>query len=205
MKVTYIIARYEENIDWLKPIMKHCIIYNKGKKLNIPNEVCLENVGRESHSYLKYIIDNYDNLADICIFSQGDIHDHINRKTNPVYYYLMKQGLEAFQFGTSMPRRTMNRYSNDMNWGSNPKIIWADEFKDGNHISFLQWFRENISKKPLKNKLYFYTNALFAVTKKKIKHRPKSYYENLIKQVDWHVNPVEGHYFERSWYYIFNS
>ena len=31
-----------------------------------------------------------------------------------------------------------------------------------------------------------------------------AYNENLIKEVNWDTNPIEGHYFERSWYYIFN-
>jgi len=33
-----------------------------------------ENVGREGHAYLEYIIDNYDNLPTHILFSQGMVH-----------------------------------------------------------------------------------------------------------------------------------
>ena len=56
MQYKIVVARYNENIDWLKSEMNNCIIYNKGNKLNIPNEIMLENVGRESEKYLNFII-----------------------------------------------------------------------------------------------------------------------------------------------------
>ena len=71
-----VVARYNENIDWLNSEKDHCIIYNKSKPLNIPNEIILPNVGRESHTYLYHIIENYDNLSDKTIFFQGNIRDH---------------------------------------------------------------------------------------------------------------------------------
>ena len=51
-----IVARYNEDIDWLASEMHNCIIYNKGEKLGLSNEICLPNVGRESETYLNYII-----------------------------------------------------------------------------------------------------------------------------------------------------
>ena len=60
-----IIARYNENINWLNSLVNNCIIYNKGEKLDIDNQIILKNVGRESHTYLNYIISNYENLPNI--------------------------------------------------------------------------------------------------------------------------------------------
>ena len=53
------------DLEWLNPIIDNCIIYNKGNKLGLSNEIILDNVGREAETYLHYIIDNYDNLPDI--------------------------------------------------------------------------------------------------------------------------------------------
>ena len=53
------------------------IIYNKGNPLSDDfNHIVLNNVGREGHSFYKYIYDNYDNLTDYTIFLQGNPFDH---------------------------------------------------------------------------------------------------------------------------------
>ena len=45
-------------------------IYNKGDS-HIPNSISLHNVGRESHTYLYHIVNNWDKLADRTVFFQG--------------------------------------------------------------------------------------------------------------------------------------
>ena len=73
-----IVARYNEDVSWTKQF-PNVLIYNKGEKLNEEegyNEVMLNNVGRESHTYYKYIYDNYDNLDDYTAFLQGNPFDH---------------------------------------------------------------------------------------------------------------------------------
>ena len=76
MKINIVVARYNENIEWTKQF-PNVIIYNKGNKLKDDiNNICLNNVGREGHTYYKYICDNYDNLEDYTIFLQGRPFDH---------------------------------------------------------------------------------------------------------------------------------
>ncbi len=73
MKIELVVARYNEDLSWLKKINKNIkiTIYNKGDPINFKN-IKLPNVGRESHTYLTHILNNYDNLADITIFTQAD-------------------------------------------------------------------------------------------------------------------------------------
>jgi hypothetical protein len=76
MKTEIVIARYNENLDWLKKIKKSkdlkITVYNKGPDdIDVPF-IRLPNIGRESHTYLYHIINNYDNLANQTIFCQGD-------------------------------------------------------------------------------------------------------------------------------------
>lgn len=74
-KMTMVVARYNENLNWLKPVPWDYIVYNKGED-NLPkwvkNEIKLPNIGREAHTYLTFIIDNYDNLPDYTVFLQGN-------------------------------------------------------------------------------------------------------------------------------------
>ena len=78
-KLEIVVARYNEELDWLKKIPKtfKITIYNKGLDniKNVPSTatiIKLPNIGRESHTYLYHIIENYDKLADKTVFCQGD-------------------------------------------------------------------------------------------------------------------------------------
>jgi len=73
-----VVARYNENLDWINNLNKdiNIFIYNKGEKINSIENTSLPNIGREAHTYLTHIVNNYDNLDDILIFSQGN-PDHI--------------------------------------------------------------------------------------------------------------------------------
>lgn len=51
---------------WTK-LLSNVIIYNKGTPQRC-NQILLNNVGREGHTYYKHICDNYDNLADYTFF-----------------------------------------------------------------------------------------------------------------------------------------
>jgi len=213
MTTKYIISRYDEKIGWLHPILGDCIIFNKGKKLGIPNEHCIPNLGRESETYLRFLIENYDDLPDCCVFSQGGIKDHMNIRLFRMKPHLYLKQLEIEAMG-NIPQTSDWRYrvrgedyKNHISWGINPKISSqngrGDPAKKENHLIFKDWFQKNIKTIP-KKELFHYPFALFAVTKEQIQTHPKEYYENLIKEVNWDINPIEGHYFERSWYYIFN-
>ena len=79
MDKALIIARYNEDLSWLKEFKDfRIIVYNKGDKLsdNLFYEVInLENKGRESHTWLHHIVKNYNNLNEISVFLQGKIDD----------------------------------------------------------------------------------------------------------------------------------
>jgi hypothetical protein len=88
MNVEIVIARYNEDISWINkiPSKTKITIYNKGiDDIKYPS-IKLPNVGRESHTYLTHIIDNYDNLADTTIFTQGEPFFH-----SPNFIELVKE------------------------------------------------------------------------------------------------------------------
>lgn len=76
MNYSIVIARFNEDISWTSEY-KNVQIYNKGTDLNNFETIKLDNVGREGHTYIKYIVDNYKNLPDYVIFLQGNPFDHL--------------------------------------------------------------------------------------------------------------------------------
>jgi hypothetical protein len=210
MSYQIVVAQYEEDISWLNKELHNCIIYNKGKNgLNINNIIRLPNIGRESHTYLYHIINNYDKLADITVFTQGRISDHKPEYKNNLVNYILKIKKEAEQFGISkygthtyLPNDD-SCVSAELNYNKNTnEYFLKDNYFQNKPILFIDWFKK-YTKCDFPTILKWYGNAIFAVSKKWIHNKSKSYYEELIKQVDHHVNPTEGHLMERIWYYMF--
>lgn len=82
--VRVVVARHTEELEWLALLPEDYEIYisNSGDDISdIPSYVSprvvvarVENIGREAGHWLKYIVDNYDNLSDINVFLQGAPH-----------------------------------------------------------------------------------------------------------------------------------
>jgi hypothetical protein len=208
MDYEIVVARYNENIEWLHSERDHCIIYNKGNLLNISNEILLPNIGRESHTYLYHIINNYHKLADITIFTQARLSDH--RFGSDDVLHLIKMKLEAEMYGKSLPldiscwdENTKHCATPRWNVDENGFFYLHNNYLNDQRKTCAEWFVEFTKEKEYANPLKWYGNGIFAISKEVILKNPKSYYELLIKQVDHNINPAEGHFFERSWYYIF--
>lgn len=86
-KLLLVLARYNENVDWLRYTNIPHIVYNKGSDdlHNWINQKKIDNIGYEEYAYLSYIVDNYDGLADRIIFSQASPFEH-----SPDFLHLLK-------------------------------------------------------------------------------------------------------------------
>jgi hypothetical protein len=200
-----VIARYNENLDWLLKFKDIVIVYNKGaynNSLNKFNVISLPNIGRESHTYLYHIITNYDNLADRTIFFQGKISDH---KIIDIEDYFKDDDfigkLEAVNL--NLLYKKIDHHGK-----------WKQEYLSGEmrpaYLTPIEWLTRIIGVK-LSNeimntkKIKMVWGANFSVSKSTILKKPKIFYENAIRLLENHVNPEEGHYFERAWYTIFTN
>jgi hypothetical protein len=83
-----VISRFRENLDWIKLLEIPYKIYNKGIDSGYgPTEFECEiipNTGRESETYLRFIIDNYQNLPEFIVFLQGNPFDHCPELFNDI-------------------------------------------------------------------------------------------------------------------------
>lgn len=184
-----IVARYNENIEWTKQF-ENVIVYNKGKKLEDNyNEIMLDNVGREGHTYYKYIYDNYDNLDDYTIFLQGNPFDHspnlisnINKYLKNEYLYIHFEFLSEWKINCNL---SGCRY----HYGLPLKAVYENLFNEK---------KENMS-------FEFGAGAQFIVSKKQILKRNKNFYLKIIKLLEKSVNPIEGFVIERFHKLIFSD
>lgn len=190
--ILIVVARYNENVEWTKKFT-NVILYNKGKKLdNGYNEILLNNVGREGHTYYKYICDNYDNLEDYTVFLQGNPFDHSPNIISNLNKYINNKELNiGFEFLSehihySSINVECKRYKECRNIHNTWKRVFGVNYTCDN------------------DSLIFGAGAQFIISKKYILKRPKIFYENIVKILEYTINPVEGYDIERLHKYIFN-
>jgi len=200
-KFQMVVARYNENLEWLLPFKDICIIYNKGNNdiiLNKFNSISLPNYGRESHTYLYHIITNYDCLADKTIFFQGKINDH--------KILSMEEYFNNDDFTGKFDKLDINIFKRKITHENK----WKIEYDSGNmrrsKYTPFYWLKNIVGLNFNENEnLKIVWGANFAVSKNLILQKPKVFYEDLLRYLDFHVNPEEGHFFERAWYTILNN
>lgn len=209
MNSSIIIARYNENINWIKKlnISSKIIIYNKGanieysKNLNIIN---LPNVGRESHTWLHHIYTNYDNLSDYNVFLQGRIDDlGCMAYIDPKNYFidLRNKCFTTSRFGLIGPLH----WKPNLNIHKDPRYVkaWESGELSRSNLGFRKY-----AKKIFKDIPFFIATSYggcFGVTKSAIMKHNKNFYYELLLTVDKHPNPIESHFLERLWCYMFSK
>ena len=199
MEYQIVIARYNEDIRYLLNYSNISIVYNKGDE-KIPldfNYINLPNVGRESHTYLYHIITNYDNLANKTLFIQGNIKDH---KLYPLNDYLYNK--DSF-FGKKSTHPIDFLKNHIKHSGKYLKELKSGNLKKSKYTPY-EWINLIGIDITQINDFEMVWGANFSVSKDLIHKKPKIFYENIIKYLEYDKNPEEGHYFERSWNLIFN-
>jgi hypothetical protein len=180
MNINIVVARYNENLDWTNEL-KNVIIYNKGVPLNIHNEILLPNVGREGHTYYTYICDNYDNLGDYTIFLQGNPFDHSPNIISNI-----------------------NQYSK-LDFDLSIEFEWLSSMLDCNlsgccrhpGIPLKEVYETIFKKKKEELPFTFGPGAQFIVSKQTILKKPKTFYSDIVKLLEYGINPIEGYVIER--------
>lgn len=188
-----VVARYNEDLAWLKRVPKgfRITVYNKGDESK--GGVLLKNEGREAHTYLHHLIGRYDSLADVTVFTQGhpfdhapDLHKRLKAYANGTdtvadFYWL------GFLADTDDPRGRRLFVP----WSKNPE---RQELK-------LDEFHRELFGEPGPDAYRFFVGAQFAVTRAAAHRRSPEFYA---KAAGIAVRfPLAPHCFERCWDRVF--
>jgi hypothetical protein len=186
--ITIVVARYGEDISWTEQFpFANVIIYNKGECLletgtnKKYNEILLENVGREGHTFYKYIYENYDHLEDYTIFLQGYPFDHapniienINKHINDPDLHIGFELLSSDIVGCNL---SGCRYH-----GCLPLVSVYEKL-----------FNERKYEMPFT----FGMGGQFIVSKLHILKHPREFYLKIVEMLQYDINPIEGYVMER--------
>jgi hypothetical protein len=210
--VHVVVARYNESLDWISRLhpsidltvynkgssctlpTRDLTVYNKGSSCTLPtrNKLrVLPNVGRESHTYLRYLVDNYDSLPSLMLFVQGNPFDHCPN--------FVQCANHAFLTGEKPSH-------SGVTFGEN-RIEISNMFPrchEAIHGDLVQLYSDMFSTPP-PHRFHFHAGATLCVTRDQALSRPKHFYEwCLTQQLDSQLDPIYGYCFERLWNFIFD-
>ncbi|CAM9690842.1 unnamed protein product, partial [Phaeothamnion confervicola] len=206
-RVELVVAHFKEDLGWLNDLVESCplnsmflaTVYEKGGSSEIDADKSsqslvqhkvLKNVGRETHTYLSHIIENYYKLADVTAFVQGKPSDHS---------MTIKTDLEDLVTG----RYEVNSFKYLSDWR-----IEIKNFVPQYHPRIQRMLGDlydDLFRTVRPQRFCFNAGAMFCVTRQTIQQRPKWFYEYLIGFVDKAINPIHGFCFERLWELIFDK
>lgn len=196
-----VVARYNEGVGWVDAF-ENCTIYNKGRDdlaaRHRSISVRLPNVGREAHSYIHHIIENYDSLEDILIFSQGAYRPHANYEPTE----FKRRATELGDLGFSVNLGDINGFV-----GSNARsfvLKWHGvDLHTKEPYDLGTWWERTTGEPWVRSRSVFW-GATFSVRRDFILRRSKESYQRILKTLDWCTNPMEAHFCERAWFNILN-
>jgi hypothetical protein len=209
-----VISRFNEDLNWLKnaPFNRHKIIcYNKSDNDNFykPDNMIvhkLPNLGRETHTYLYHIMNNYNNLPDTTIFlpGSGDYEAKIENCTQTVllaekyqrnvflgnYNANVRNYIYNFTIDRWDVRHPLNNSKNKESY-LEPAIIrpygkWYDHHFGDTVMNYVNWC------------------GIFAITKKTILQHGIEHYKPFYDELSVGKDLEAVHYIERSWNAIFH-
>ena len=189
-----IVARYKEDVSWTKKY--NCIVYNKGKD-EIEGSIKLDNVGRESHSYLRHVITNYHSLNDVLVFLQGNPLEH------PINFNSLFD-IESTGYSDKIQNLSGDRWGEHMSNKENFTISeWKGKIANPKEYKLREWW-ESTTGEPYRRSPKVFWNAEFSVKKEFILKRKLESYIAIYNTLLHSPSPVEGHYCERTWFNILN-
>lgn len=171
-----VVARYNEDIEWTKKY-DQCLIYNKGKHFD-GDYIKLENVGRETHTYLYHIINNYDNLDDYTFFLQGNPFDHSSNLFKNIDELILNNPERNFYW---ISERIVE---GDFEYIREPYFHMFGQLKLAYKFVF--------GDEPQIETFKFGAGAQFVVSKKNIVSKPLEFYQRLFDFLD--KEPLNNNY-----------
>jgi hypothetical protein len=228
---TFVVARYKEDVNWTRYLPGKVIIYNKGgdnfyinNLRNNISTISLPNLGREGHTYLHHIIENYDCLTKRVTFLQGNPFEH---SPDLLELCCMSKDFDDVQSLSSwykndkedIPSKNIInlnlKYLNGARFAQYPINIigdfvqWKDPFWEYgiNKYSYnkdpIRYFLEKCDmKEKINSNFYMSIAALFSCKKENIQTNSLENYKNIMKELlsSDQQGGFEVYILERIWY-----
>lgn len=223
MKISLIISRFKESqneiqelIDNFKPLNPKVYLYNKSEEdieIKYDNIIIekIDNVGRESHTYIYHMIKYYDSLEDVLYFIPGSWKTKMGMQNHaPGYIFRSIRKFEIIKSlkGNMEENFILNGWIGSHN--ENNKFTPKQIYKQSEIRPYKRWFDERIKSKI--DIPYFLSDnqngclGFVQTTKDKIlKINIEILKDWLNELIEYGPNSEIPHFWERSWASIFGT
>lgn len=193
--IELVVARYAEDLAWLRNIPRQiCVtVYDKNSNQPHDDSLKLPNIGREAHTYLHHIVSRYESLAPLTVFCQGKPFDHAFDFHQTLREVAPNPELvEAFRWLGHI-------IDTDDARGCRLFASWSKN--DDNHELDMVAFYDALFGCDGPDGYIFRLGAQFIVASELIRARPLEFYERALRlAIEF---PDAAHCFERSWDKVF--
>jgi len=207
----WIISRYNHDISYLPEYTNDYVLYDRSEE-PLPNSIVVPNIGSDIYDKFSYIIDNYDNLPDVAVYTKANIYKYITQeefdliKDNTTFTpILTKNHREVVQdFGMPNHGKPYSFYKDRMYYELNyPAYLKYNKIKDS-EWQYVDTFFEHPLLKLLGIDQMEYTpfapGSNYILPKENILKHPKELYEKLRSYLEWDRYPGECMILERGLY-----
>lgn len=196
----FFLSRYNQDVGWVAEYAPSMILYDRSDN-PVPGSNIVPNLGTDISDKLHFIIVNYHNLPDVCVYTKANLWKYISKEE----FDKVKDNKEF------TPLLTMNHRTYD---GPDGKPVCY--YKDG-----IYWEINNgwyLSQHPVRHDpkevmeavgiagmdyVPFAPGSNYILTKENIRKHPVEYYIKLHNYLMWAVYPGEAQIIERGLYTIF--
>lgn len=207
--VQVVIARYRESLFWVPELGLPYVVYDKGPE-PVSDARVLPNVGRETHTYLTHIVQEWEHLAGHTVFLQGDPFAHLSGDGKTEVLVLKGMIMECVE--KKVPFKGFAWFRLKCDGLGRPHDLkkpenegrWAGWGKD---IPVAEVFSKLFDASPPAQFIGRAATGIFCVSAERVKTRPKEFYAHALRLVadDPQDEENTGHAFERLWQLIFNG
>lgn len=198
--IEIVVARFREDPSWTRNVPAGCrvTIYDKGGDLDpaaFPRARIrrLENRGVEAQTYLRHVLDRYDDPAPVTVFCQGRPFDHAHD---------LHKVLRAMAAGEGRPapfRWLGFTIDSDDPRGRRLFVPWSKN-RDGRELDLGRFYRVLFGR-DAPAWTHFYLGAQFAIRGDLMRRRPRAFFRRA--EALSRAFPDAGHCFERTWDRVF--
>lgn len=194
----YVISRYNHDISWLPEYTDDYVLYDRSE-IPSPNAIVVPNIGSDLLDKFNFIIDNYDNLPDVAVYTKANL-----------FKYITKEEFDKVKDNTTFtPLLTKNHkvYANE----EGPVCFYDNQgmFNEVNNFWYLYPYPARFAPPiidffHMKEKLYnaFAPGSNYILPKENILKHPKEVYEKFKSYLEWDVYPGDAQLLERNLYYL---
>lgn len=192
----YIVSRYNHKLAWIQDYTDDVVLYDRSE-YPLGGSIVVKNIGTDIYDKFTYIIDHYDNLPEVAVYTKANLFDYIKPRefekicNNRVFTPILSQ--EHHTYGEVCYYKDGMYHEINNHWYLNQYPCKSRETQ-----------KELIEMLGMKDRRYnaFAPGSNYILTRENITRHSKELYEKLRQYLDWAVYPGEAQIIERGLYLL---